>query len=187
MANYIVCGFPAGGTSMMMRVMIEGGIKGNYKLNNNERMLRNLHNPHGTFEGFDKDKMDNHVSKVFSPLEIKELCKGVIKIVFINRNSSHIIQSRQERRLRMQKTWSRQVRQVEFNEKTISMLNELKERRLKELSALENCEILMLDFEKVNEQPKVEIKKIAEFIAPHPFDINKAVLAIDKSLYTKRT
>jgi hypothetical protein len=180
---YIITGQAAGGTSMMMRVMIEGGVKGNYTSQKPEHTNNILRNPYGCYEGWDINNVDDHVQKIISYAKIKDEIKGKTKIIHIIRDTEQVVLSRLERISK-----SRDKRDVKFPmPKKDRMLNLLKRNLQYTKDFLKDKDVLVIQFDDMFNDTENQCKRIAEFIAPHPFDIDKAVKAVDKSLYKKRT
>ncbi len=189
---YIVQGHPAGGTSMMMKVLIDGGIKGIFqepKVSTNG--LKILNNPYGTFEGkwhgLSTKELRNCVFKCFRIAWDKISEKEDIKIIRIIRPIEHIFQSNQERHIRRKKIFPEVIQtKINFKERK-KMILENRAVVQECIDRRKNTTELKINYVDMFDNTEETINKIAKFVAPHPFDIDKAIKAVDKSLYTKRT
>ena len=185
---YIVTGQPAGGTSMMMRVLIEGGIEGIYRKEfvdpiRHKITLANQHNPHGTFEGNEGTEWSDRDNKCIKILGLNLMPKEEAKVVWIRRNPEHISQSRQERSMRRHGG----VAIRECPQGRVESLNKINATMKEFFSNNNNLDCYEIDFIKMNEDTEQEVNKLAKFLDYPNFNIDKAVKAVDKSLYTKRT
>jgi hypothetical protein len=182
---YAVSGQAAGGTSMMMRVLVKGGIDGNFINKASPEILSVLNNPYGCFENKDLTKLDGRVSK-FIGLDLAEKANGTpVKVVRVIRKPLHIVQSRKERKMR----GGRAIKSTVLER----MDREIPRRSAKVLVDFQkmvddnkNIEALYVNYEDMFKDTENQCRRIAEFIAPHPFDIEKAVKAVDKKLYKER-
>ena len=180
---YIVKGQAGGGTSATMRVMIFGGIDGNYHEHRNENALRVLNNPHGCFESrYLKTKeffhlMENKVTKIMGWRFVEELSPEPMKIVWVKRKVEDVTASRNRRRMRATKNSN------SVSKEQIKLRTEINEKRFYEtIKDKPNVEVLEINFEDLLSDTRTVVEKIAEFVAPHPFDIENAIKAIDKTL-----
>jgi len=196
---YIVNGHQAGGTSMMMRIMMFGGIEGVYR---EEQKVRSwLNNPYGVFEGWYRQNTDELEGKVIKAMSVGFSAlpeKHKLKIIRIERPSDVSAKSqvkRLQRRVDMglfkkseneAKVRDRLKDKDELLEKKIKQINRFKEKTEKALAERKNAEILRLKFDDVLENPERECKKIAEFLKPRDFDWKKASTAVDKTLIHDR-
>ena len=195
--TFIVSGNIAGGTSMTMRVLIEGGITWNGNNFRDEKTMKMLHNPHGCFEGvtlFKKDEEGNNLwneendgtcFKVFGSARLSSLPEGDYKIIKINRPYKDIIQSRSQRKQRRLKN-NPELKMKSLGKDILEHITTKGEEVKEVISSRPDMQVLNIDFIKMNEDTVNEVQKIADFVAPHPFDIDKAIKAVDKSLYSKR-
>lgn len=179
---FIVCGQAAGGTSMTMRVLIEGGIEGNFRDDSQaEQRLYVLNNPYGTFEGKDLNQLENRVSKFLSVKEIKNQCGDrPTKIIHINRDPQEIFNSRQRRKQRIAEIHKRELNGDFGTLDGVTKINKKKKEELEKLPV--NFEVLNLEFEDMLKNTDEEIEKIAAFVHPAPFDKERAVLAVDRNI-----
>ena len=88
---YIVTGQGSGGTSGAMRVLIEGGIAGNFHNNNNTEMLSILRNPYGCFEQMDINKMEDHCQKIMGVVRMKALGIKKAKVILMKRKGIDVV------------------------------------------------------------------------------------------------
>lgn len=177
---YVVSGYPAGGTSMMMKVLIDGGIEGVYR--KVESPQKFINNPYGVFEGEWQDKdPEELVGKVVKGLgiswrKIPEDYK--IKMIRVEREQTEVAKSRLRRRQRKRDAGLKIPETTE--EEMLAKIKKLKQRYDDELSKRQNIEILEIKFDDMFLDTENQCKRIADFVGE--FNVENAVKAVDKTL-----
>jgi hypothetical protein len=162
-------GQPRSGTSMMMRVLEMGGIPVEHEqFRDNEQELRKKYrNIHGFY-----DVRNPTFTKCFKCArpELVGLIPKDWKIIYIERNLESVKKSF-----------------IALNEKNATTITEkITDIRKKLKAGLTGRHVLHLDYDWVQQHPRETMEHIAKFVAPMTFDIEKALLAVDISLYIQR-
>lgn len=177
---YVICGQPAGGTSMMMRVMVEGGIPGNYKECRDQATLEILHNPYGCFESqlpLTTENMEGKVTKILGTLPPD--INAPVKMVRIIRPFEQVKDSR-IRRIRKRNKFKTAKKQLRNMHQTYIDMN----KNIDDMIANnKNIDALIIHFDDMFHDTENQCQRIADFVKPHSFDVAKATAAVDKSLY----
>ena len=177
----MISGHGAGGTSMMMRVMIFGGIEGVYRKINRDYPF--INNPYGVFEGdWHKREPEELVDKVFKGLGIGWTCipeDYLIKMIRIERDSMDMAKSRY-RRLQKRLSAGKKKREKTIEE-ILTGIESMKKRFNEAFKKRKNIDRLDINFDDMFKDTENQVKRIAEFVEC-PFDIDNAIKAVDKTL-----
>ena len=169
----LVTGYPASGTSTVMRMLEMGGVRCIYEETHREMKLARR-NPYGLYETHDIPKAiaenDNCAIKALSYL------KDDFKIILCTRNKDQLFKSNIEKI---------KARGLINNGNEKYVLQNIEER----LDILEKFvsdkEYIKIDFDDLMLRTEEVAQKIKDFI-PFEFNVEEAVKAVDKSLYKKR-
>ena len=182
---YGVAGVARSGTSMMMKVLIEGGIEGYYE------DKKNKFNPNGFYESAELSKIKDIDSK-----NIDFLCGKVIKmlpwffeylyedydykIIFMRREIEEIIMSQKLMYFEKDsiRNLSRKYMKMKLEKDIDNYINILENKR--------NVSLLFVNYNDLMNNSEIEIKKIINFIPEINFNINKMLSVPDKDLYRNR-
>lgn len=182
--NYIVSGLERSGTSMMMQILVAGGVPVAYT----ETRKPDTHNPKGYYE-LEGGKIINKLVQGQFPFEsykgtfikitaygLSYLPKNPYKIIYMERNLDEVLDSMEK------------MSQVidQDREKTKQSFNKLNEKIKQELETKNNIDILFINYNNVLNDPQNNIKKICEFIGPYEFEIQKMIAIVDSQLYRQR-
>lgn len=184
----VVSGLPRSGTSMMMRMLSEGGLIPT----SDDVRQPDESNPNGYYElevikdkDFTLDKYstrnsDAFVVKVISAHLRRVLGEAEHKIVFMNRNLDEVMDSQ----LEMLKRRGKSV--VDFNR---SAMGETYRKHLNGIwdwiGDQENLECLVVGYDWVIQDPRSAADDIAQFIG-RSLDTDKMARVVDPSLYRNR-
>lgn len=178
----VVTGLPRSGTSMMMRMLKEGGIP---ILTDNKRQP-DEHNPYGYFE-LEKVKYDlswlneaeEKAVKLVTMLLRKLPSDREFYVIFMERNISEVVKSQKE----MLEKSGKKMKYLEEELKKIylSHLKEIKQW----ISKKNNLKVLYVSYNEVIENPKKVALRIKEFLGKD-MNIEKMIKAVDKRLYRKK-
>ena len=170
----IVTGLPRSGTSMMMRILEMGGIPCNYKDNQDKKTKERMRNIYGFFEG-GKIPDDRIVAvKRFGHQILEKLADMYdCYFVFMYRDTREI-----------QKSWESANANMVKNPNRKNNGDAFKANQNKSLIAVKNHKHYVFDYDEINQDPSI-ISKLKDFL-PLPFDVKKAITAVDKNLYIKR-
>ncbi len=180
--SIIVTGLPRSGTSMMMRMLKEGGIP---ILTDNKRQP-DEHNPYGYFE-LEKVKYDlswvseaeGKAVKLVTMLLKKLPSDNEFYVIFMERNISEIVKSQKEM---LEKNGKKMKYPEEELEKIyLSHLKEIKQW----ISEKDNFKVLYVSYNEAIENPKKIALKIKEFLRKD-MNIERMIKAVDKKLYRKK-
>jgi DNA topoisomerase IA len=183
--NYIVSGLERSGTSMMMQLLVSGGIPVAYT----ETRKADTHNPKGYYE-LEGGKIINTLMKGTFPMEtykgnfIKITAYGLsylptggkYKIIYMERNLDEVLDSMEK------------MSQVidENREETKQSFKKLNEKVKKEIQTKENINVLFINYNEMLIDPHANVRKICEFIGPYHFETEKMISIVDKQLYRQR-
>lgn len=183
MTNYIVSGLERSGTSLMMQIIEESGLKLAY---NNNRPP-DSDNPNGYYElhkgkiigrleeeEVDFDKYDGQFIKITS-YGIKMLPKGDYKIIYMQRPVDEVYLS-QNKKMGSSSMIS------EFDQK--ELLKKLDDFTIQFMEEREDIEYLTVNHRNLIENPEEELSKVTEFLG---VDVIKGKDAIDKDLWRNRS
>jgi hypothetical protein len=180
----IVSGLPRSGTSLMMQMLVAGGIE---LVTDNVRKP-DTDNPHGycEFERVKKLKQDaswlpearGKVVKIISQLLYDLPPTEHYRIVFVERDLNEVLES-QEKMLR-------RLGQPTAPRDEIARAFTLHLNRLNRwLAEQPNMAVVRVSYAEVVARPEVETSRVNEFLGGR-LDITSAVRAIDPSLYRNR-
>lgn len=159
---------PRSGSSMLMRMLMLGGVEIEFDTKrDNPDAMKKFRNIHGFFEKtkFTKPTEDDKCFKAMSPAVIKP--RPYAKFIFMQREPEQI-----------HKSW-----EAVGTKRPIEMIQQGQDAWLKDLMTVQH---LILNYDEVHADPIAACKQIADFIAPHPFDVEKAASAVDTTLYKRR-
>jgi len=180
--SIVVTGLPRSGTSMMMRMLKEGGIQ---ILTDNKRQP-DEHNPYGYFE-LEKVKYDlswlneaeEKAVKLVTMLLRKLPSDRKFYVIFMERNINEVVKSQKEM---LEKSGKEMKYPEEELEKIyLSHLKEIKQW----ISEKDNLKVLYVSYNEVIENPKKIALKIKEFLGKD-MNIEGMIKAVDKKLYRKK-
>ena len=156
-----LAGLPRSGTSMMMRMLIEGGIPCEY--DNSIRAFKRLRNIYGCFETLSPSL--TKCFKAYAPFLLQRVPKDW-KIIYIRRNIDARIAS-----------WISVGTPVDGQ-----LMKERDKNFATEVYTYED--VLTLDYDEVVADPLKSSQRIADFVGN--FNVEKASQAVDTNLYIKR-
>ena len=180
--SIVVTGLPRSGTSMMMRMLKEGGIP---ILTDNKRQS-DERNPYGYFE-LEKVKYDlswlneaeEKAVKLVTMLLRKLPSDRKFYVIFMERNINEVVKSQKEM---LEKSGKEMKYPEEELEKIyLSHLKEIKQW----ISEKDNLKVLYVSYNEVIENPKKIALKIKEFLGKD-MNIEGMIKAVDKKLYRKK-
>ena len=180
--NYIVSGLERSGTSMMMRILYMG----NFPVAFDRSRKPDINNPRGYFEleegkiikkliegKFDFGNYNNKFIKI-TAYGLKFLPRNrKYKIIYMTRDMEEIFKS-------MEKMSGKKI----SKEEKIA-LTKLNDYSIHLLEKMENVEFIIVNYNKVIENPKKEIERINEFL-DNKLNIKNALKAIEKKLYRNK-
>lgn len=183
--NYIVSGLERSGTSMMMQMLVSGGIPIAYT----ETRQPDAHNPKGYFE-LEGGKIINSLMQGKFPLEtykgkfIKITAYGLLylptagryQIIYMERNLDEVLDSMEKMSHIVDKN----------REETKQSFKKLNEKVKKEITAKDNIQVLFVNYNGMLGDPKPNVLKICEFIGPYSFNTDKMMSVVDSQLYRQR-
>ncbi len=182
----VVSGLPRSGTSMMMQMLVAGGIEPF----TDDKRTPDESNPKGYYEHEEIKKLDrdksilkdvgNKVVKIISHLLLKLPARFNYKVVFMIRDIDEVVQS-QHVMLEHNKR---------INPKTY--VSSIKENFKKNFTNIDtwvkrnhNVEILYVNYTAVLNNPKQEAEKISKFLNKK-LDVKAMTEVVDKTLYRNR-
>ena len=161
-------GQPRSGTSLLMRILVMGGVDCEYEENRPDDIMQKFGNIYGFFEI--KQPTFTKCFKAWHHTTISKIPKDW-KIIYIERDVKEMCESWKQ--VQIHKTPLLGIeKRILFTRGLIKDL--LKER-----------EVLELKYDEVQENPLVAINKIKEFLG-EDFDVEQAIKAVDGELYIKR-
>lgn len=188
---YCVSGDPAGGTSLLMKVLISGGIDGVYTKRDVPKNRFVTNNPDGVFEG-GWIETENGTQVVIPEKIIGKAVKTLgiswrlipddyhIKMIRIKRDKEDVADSRLRRRERKRELGA--TIPDKTKEQLIKGIENSRKRFADEFKKRKNIECLEIEFNDMFLDTENQCKRIAEFIKPREFDWKKATTAIDRTL-----
>ena len=182
----IVSGLPRSGTSMMMKMLDEGGME---PLTDNVRTA-DKDNPKGYYE-FERVKdlpedtewLENAEGKAVKVLaeQIKHLPDGYdYKVIFMERNLEEIIESQRKMLIRQGKDPDKVSR-----EELRDMFTKYRSILKNEISSHPNMEVIYVSYNDIMSHPEVSVDSIIAFHNGE-LDKEKMVNVIDEDLYRNR-
>jgi len=183
--NYIVSGLERSGTSMIMQILVAGGVPTAF---DTDSRPPDDNNPKGYYE-LEGGKIINSLMDGSFGLEnylgrfIKITAYGLkflpphrYKIIYSQRNLDEILDS-MEKMAKIKDENREETREV--FQKLNSMIIDLIRRR-------EDVEVLFVDYNRIVSDPAASIRKIHAFLESPEFDLDKMIAAVDSTLYRKR-
>ena len=182
--NYIVSGLERSGTSMVMQILLAGGVETSF---DNSRSPDES-NPKGYYE-LEGGKIINKLVDGTFPLNehrgkfikitaygLKYLPSGNYKIIYSERNIEEILDS-MEKMANIEDTNREETREsfVKLN----SMIKDYIRNR-------EDIEVLLINYNGIVSNPSINVKKIYDFLGLADVDLEKMIDAVDKKLYRQR-
>ncbi len=182
----IVSGLPRSGTSMMMKMLDEGGLE---PLTDNVRTA-DKDNPKGYYE-FERVKdlpedtewLDDAKGKAVKVLaeQIKHLPEGYnYKVIFMERNLEEIIESQRKMLIRQGKDPDKVSR-----EELRDMFTKYRRILKNEISSHPDMEVIYVSYNDIMSHPEVSVDSIIAFHNGE-LDKDKMVNVIDEDLYRNR-
>lgn len=182
--NYIVSGLERSGTSMMMQILHAGKVPIEFDISRPP----DENNPKGYYE-LEGGKIINKLTDGTFPIEeykgrfikitafgLTYLPLGNYKIIYMERNLDEVLDS-------IEKMAKITDEDREETKKSFRKLNEMIKIQIKNR---DDTEVLLVNYNDILSNPKDNIKKIYDFLAPYDIDIDKMIDAIDKKLYRQR-
>ena len=183
--NYIVSGLERSGTSMLMQILVAGGVPASF---DTESRPPDDNNPKGYFE-LEGGKIINRLMDGNLSLKsyagqfikitaygLKFLPQGKYKIIYSQRNIEEILDSME----RMAKV------KDENRGDTREVFQKLNKMIIDIISLREDAEVLFVDYNEIISDPESQVKKIYSFLENPEFDLEKMVASVDDTLYRKR-
>jgi len=182
--NYIVSGLERSGTSMVMQILLAGGIETSF---DNSRPPDES-NPKGYYE-LAGGKIINKLMDGTFPIEeykgrfikitaygLKYLPLGNYKIIYSERNIEEILDS-------MEKMANiTDANREETRESFLKLNNMVKNI----ITNREDIEVLLVNYNDILSNPKTNIGKIHDFLGLSDIDLEKMIDVVDKKLYRQR-
>jgi hypothetical protein len=182
--NYIVSGLERSGTSMVMQILLAGGIETSF---DNSRPPDES-NPKGYYE-LAGGKIINKLMDGTFPIEeykgrfikitaygLKYLLPGNYKIIYSERNIEEILDS-------MEKMAGIEDNNREETRESFVKLNDMIKSYIRNR---EDIEVLLVNYNDILSNPSINIKKIYDFLGLHDIDLEKMIDVVDKKLYRQR-
>jgi hypothetical protein len=182
--NYIVSGLERSGTSMMMQVLVAGGIPVAF----DESRPPDPNNPKGYYELYG-GKIINQLLKGSFPFVqyrgrfvkitafgLLYLPPGRYKIVYMLRDVDEILDS----------TDKMSATRDESREETKRSLFRLQSKLLAEMPKKAGVDWLVMNYNDIMKNPGMEVPKVCSFLAPSQCDASKMIEAVDVRLYRQR-
>jgi hypothetical protein len=180
----VVSGLPRSGTSMMMRVLSFGGMA---PLTDAVR-AGDSHNPHGYFEyepvkhdapyhGW-MDQAAGRAVKLVSRFVPRLPATHRYKVLFMHREIEQVIRSQRDMALH----YSGADWQARTSGQLIDAYRANVSQCLEWMRQRPNVDCLELHYEQVLAEPRAQVQRIADFLAPRPMDFSAMVDAIDHRL-----
>lgn len=183
--NYIVSGLERSGTSMLMQILVAGGVPASF---DTESRPPDDNNPKGYFEleggkiinrlmegGFSLETYAGQFIKI-TAYGLKFLPRGKYKIIYSQRNIEEILDSMEK---------MAKVKDVKRDE-TREIFVKLNRMIIDIISRREDAEVLFVDYNEILSDPKTQVAKIHAFLENPDFNLEKMVASVDDRLYRKR-
>lgn len=182
----IVSGLPRSGTSMMMKMLKEGGIE---PLTDRERKP-NIDNPEGYFEYERVKKLpeDTDWLKLAEGKSVKVLAELIkhlpedhnYKVIFMHRNLEEIIESQKKMLLRK----GEDPDEVS-DEELMEMFRKYRALLKSHIEEHPTMEVLYVSYNEIMIEPKIVVSEIDHFLSG-VLDEEKMVKVVDEDLYRNR-
>ncbi len=183
--NYIVSGLERSGTSMLMQILVAGGVPTTF---DTESRPPDDNNPKGYFE-LEGGKIINRLMEGQFPMQdhrgefikitaygLKFLPPGNYKIIYSQRNIDEILDS-MEKMAKVKDDNREETREV-FVKLNTMIIDLLKGR--------EDVDVLFVDYNRIVSDPGSQVREIYDFLGSEEFDLDKMVATVDEKLYRKR-
>ena len=183
--NYIVSGLERSGTSMLMQILVAGGVPASF---DTESRPPDDNNPRGYYE-LEGGKIINRLMEGSFSLRdyagrfikvtaygLKFLPQGKYKIIYSQRNIEEILDSMEK----MAKV------KDEKRDETREVFEKLNRMIIDVISRREDAEVLFVDYNEILTDPAAQVAKIHAFLGSPDFDLDKMVAMVDDTLYRKR-
>jgi len=161
----VVTGMPRSGTSMMMRMLEQGGVPCSYQPDNRPA----LRNPNGCYEG-GKIPQDGGVAVK----QFRIIPEHDCYYIFMYRNP-----------LAISRSWDAVSKLGNCPAQRQNSMESLSKRQQASLERVQRQKNVVINYDAVVDNPVAELQKVKDFI-PFPFDVEKASLVVDRGLYIKR-
>lgn len=182
--NYIVSGIERSGTSMLMQMLEKGG----YPVSTDDKRKPDEHNPRGYYE-LEGGKIINKLMNNTFPFEkykarfikitaygLKFLPEGKYHIIYSERNIEEILNSMEK---------MADIKDQNRNE-TKEIFLKLNSMIIDKIQHRSDCNVLLVNYNNMINEPELEIEKIISFIGEKDADKQEMIHAIDTNLYRQR-
>jgi len=182
--NYIVSGLERSGTSMVMQILEAGGIP----VAHDETRKADINNPKGYYE-LEGGKIINKLMNETFPLDkykgkfikitsygLQYLPDSMYEILYLERDIEEIIKSTDK----ISDKWTDDKR------KSMKSLEKLNHKVKKELIGRMNTGLLLLGYNNILENPKLNVEMILEFLELPEDNVDVMIKAVDESLYRSK-
>jgi hypothetical protein len=183
--NYIASGIERSGTSLLMQILQAGGVPMAF---DTASRPPDDNNPRGYFE-LEGGKIINRLMNGTFPLAdhrgrfikitafgLKYLPPGKYRIIYTERNIEEVLDS-------MEKMAKLQDMNREETRASFIKLNEMIKGLI---SKRDDVEVLFVNYNQIEADPKTQIEKICDFLGSKEIDNAAMVAAVDEKLYRKR-
>ncbi len=183
--NYIVSGLERSGTSMLMQILVAGGVPTSF---DTDSRPPDDNNPKGYFE-LEGGKIINKLMEEQFPLQdhqgefikitaygLKFLPPGKYKIIYSQRNIDEIMDS-MEKMAKVQDDNRDETREVFV--KLNSMIVDL-------IRGREDAEVLFVDYNRIVSEPGTHVREIYDFLGSEEFELDKMIASVDDRLHRNR-
>jgi hypothetical protein len=183
--NYIISGLERSGTSMLMQILVSGGVPASF---DTESRPPDDNNPKGYYE-LEGGKIINRLMDGSFSLAayagrfikvtaygLKFLPLGKYKIIYSQRNIEEILDSMEK----MAKV------KDENRGETREIFQKLNKMIIDIISRREDAEVLFVDYNEILSDPVNQVTKIHAFLENPDFNLDKMVATVDDALYRKR-
>lgn len=183
--NYIVSGLERSGTSMLMQILVAGGVPTAF---DTESRPPDDNNPRGYFE-LEGGKIISRLMDGTFPMSdykgsfikitaygLKFLPPGNYRIIYSQRNMEEILDS-MEKMAKIKDDTREDTKQVFLKlDKMIKVL--ILERK--------DMDVLFVSFNNILADPEARIQELHSFLGSEEFDLEKMIASVDEKLYRKR-
>ncbi|MGB2906697.1 MAG: sulfotransferase domain-containing protein [Candidatus Aminicenantaceae bacterium] len=183
--NYIVSGLERSGTSMLMQILVAGGVSTSF---DTESRPPDDNNPRGYFE-LEGGKIINRLMDGQFSLQshlgefikitaygLKFLPPGNYKIIYSQRNIDEILDS-MEKMAKVRDDNREETREV-FVKLNTMIVDLIKGR--------EDVEVLFVDYNQVVSDPGTHVREICDFLGSEELDLDKMIASVDERLHRNR-
>jgi len=183
--NYIVSGLERSGTSMLMQILVAGGVPTTF---DTESRPPDDNNPKGYFE-LEGGKIINKLMDGQFPMQdhrgefikitaygLKFLPPGKYKIIYSQRNIDEILDS-MEKMAKVKDDNREETREV-FVKLNAMIMDLIKERV--------DVDVLFVHYNRILSDPEPQVREIYDFLGSEEFNLDKMIVIVDERLYRKR-